>query len=151
MNDLWHERFQELKKYEITHGNCNVSKRSGSLGNWVSRQRTNYRLLKEGKSSTMSDDRIRKLESIGFRWISEGALSTEELNDLWRERFQELKKYEKTRGNCNVPQKYGVLGIWVCKQRTNYQLMKKGKSYPQTRIDWFSVDWETVFFDGGAE
>ena len=66
------------------------------LGNWVNTQRQKYKLLKEGKSSTMSDDRIHKLESIGFQWISEVALPTEEKNDLWHERFQELKKYEKT-------------------------------------------------------
>ena len=50
------------------HGNCNVHTRSGSLGNWVNNQRRTYRLFKEGKSSTMSDDSIRKLELIGFCW-----------------------------------------------------------------------------------
>ena len=76
----------------------------------------------------MSDDRIRKLESIGFQWISECTLWTGKVNDLWHEQFQELKKYEKTHGNCNVPARHGVLGIWVNTQRTNYRLIKEGKS-----------------------
>ena len=46
--------------------------RHESLGIWTSTQRTNYRLLKEGKTSPMTDDRIRKLESIGFCWSNSG-------------------------------------------------------------------------------
>ena len=76
----------------------------------------------------MSDDRIRKLESIGFQWVSKNAFSMEELCDLWHNRFQELKEYEKTYGNCNVSQRHEVLGSWVKNQRRNYRLLKDGKS-----------------------
>ena len=76
----------------------------------------------------MSDDRIRELELIGFQWLNKCGVSTEELNDLWYERFQELKKYEKTHGNCNFPVRSGSLGNWVKKQRWKYKLLKEGKS-----------------------
>ena len=64
----WTARFQELKKYKETHGDCNVPQKHGSFGRWVDNQRQDYRLLKERKSARMSDDRIQKLESIGFQW-----------------------------------------------------------------------------------
>ena len=133
-NELWDEHFQELEKYMETHGNCDVSSRHGSFGIWVFTQRQKYRLLKEGKSSPMSDDRIRKLESIGFQWISERALTNEERYDLWHIRYQELKKYEETHGNCNVSLKFGSgsLVIWVKNQRQTYQLLKEGKSSPMS-------------------
>ena len=68
ISDMWHKRFQELKKFKETHEDCNVSKKHGHLSIWVTNQRSNYRLLKEGTHACMSDDRIRKLESIGFCW-----------------------------------------------------------------------------------
>ena len=71
------------KEIKETHGNFNVSGKSRSLSIWVGTQRRNYRLWKEGKSSPMSDDRIRKLESIGFWWISERAWTEEKRHDLW--------------------------------------------------------------------
>merc|ERR1712071_740283 len=58
----------ELKKYKKEHGDCNVPRRHGPLGRWVENQRKCYKLLKKGKSSRMSDDRIRKLQSIDFQW-----------------------------------------------------------------------------------
>jgi len=41
---------------------------SASLGQWVSRQRRHYRLLREGKPSTMTQERIQQLERVGFVW-----------------------------------------------------------------------------------
>ena len=82
---MWDEHFQELKSYKETHGNCDVPARHGSLGRWIYTQHQQYRLLKDGNQSPLSDDRICKLESIGFQWISER-------HDLWHRNFQELKK-----------------------------------------------------------
>ena len=80
----------------------------------------------------MSDDRIRKLESIGFQWIIEGAFSAEKLNDLWHKGFQELKKCMETHGNCNVPKNHGSLGNWIISQRQKYRLLKEGKPSPMS-------------------
>lgn len=35
---------------------------------WVEHQRRQYRLLKEGKKSSMTDERIQQLEDLGFEW-----------------------------------------------------------------------------------
>ena len=51
----------------------------------------------------MSDDRIRKLESIAF--------SMGELCDLWHKRFQELKEYEKNMGITMSLQRRGHLAF----------------------------------------
>ena len=68
----WFHHYEQLKKYKNIYGNCNVPRRHGVLGNWVSTQRRRYKLLKEGKSSAMSDDCVRKLESIGFVGLVSG-------------------------------------------------------------------------------
>eukprot|EP00816_Leptocylindrus_hargravesii_P013136 CAMPEP_0196808644 /NCGR_PEP_ID=MMETSP1362-20130617/8633_1 /TAXON_ID=163516 /ORGANISM="Leptocylindrus danicus, Strain CCMP1856" /LENGTH=149 /DNA_ID=CAMNT_0042183057 /DNA_START=330 /DNA_END=777 /DNA_ORIENTATION=+ len=66
---LWFARFQELKSYKAEHGHCNVPVQSKrKLGNWVNSQRKQYRLLQEGKQSSMNDERVGNLKSIGFEW-----------------------------------------------------------------------------------
>jgi hypothetical protein len=68
----WNQRFQELVDFKKTNGHTNVNTQSGGpLGRWVAKQRTDYRLLKEGKPSSLTTslttmDRREKLESIGF-------------------------------------------------------------------------------------
>jgi hypothetical protein len=67
----WDERLEELKEYRKKHGNCLVPQQypeNPQLGTWVSNQRKQYRLLKEGKSSPMTEDRVNKLDEIGFIW-----------------------------------------------------------------------------------
>eukprot|EP00978_Attheya_sp_CCMP212_P002148 scaffold4428_cov43-Attheya_sp.AAC.1 len=62
----WEQHFQEIVNFKKINGHMLVRKRSGDLGKWVSSQRTHYRFLKEGKSSSLTIDRCEKLESIGF-------------------------------------------------------------------------------------
>jgi hypothetical protein len=74
----WEKRFQELIEYKAIHGHCNVPPSAGVLGIWVKTQRVGKResdLKKLGKQSArkkpppcLSQDRINKLESIGFQW-----------------------------------------------------------------------------------
>ena len=64
----WDSMFQELQSYKTEHGHCNIPTASGTLGCWVSNQRQQYRLVKEGKPSSTTDERVQKLESIGFQW-----------------------------------------------------------------------------------
>jgi len=67
----WNEKFRELCEYQQEHGNCHVPtkyRENTALGRWVSTQRSDYKRFQEGKKSTMTDDKIARLESIGFAW-----------------------------------------------------------------------------------
>ena len=67
----WTARFAELVAYAEEHGDCNVPRRfeaNKELGHWVKRQRTEYRLLMEGRTSSMTEERIANLNEIGFVW-----------------------------------------------------------------------------------
>jgi len=76
----WNFRYGQLIEYKEKHGHCNVpqlyepNKKLGTwvhyqrLGMWVGHQRTQYRLLQQGKQSSMTEERIDKLEEIGFVW-----------------------------------------------------------------------------------
>jgi hypothetical protein len=64
------ERLSQLADYKQKNGDCNVrrSKEYKSLGSWVIRQRSHYRNYKEGKKSSMTQEQIRALEKLGFKW-----------------------------------------------------------------------------------
>jgi hypothetical protein len=65
----WEDRLTELAEYRKIHGHCNVPKRYSEnikLGYWVSRQRFQYRLYREGKPSNMTALRIQALKRLGF-------------------------------------------------------------------------------------
>ncbi|MCR4289339.1 MAG: Helicase associated domain protein [Candidatus Scalindua sp.] len=112
----WTEMFGVLKEYKAKHGDCNVPQHwtDSQLYRWVHSQRTFYR---KGK---LSEDRIERLEDIGFVW------SMELGGQRWTEMLGVLKEYKAKHGNCNVPQDWtdSQLYRWVHSQRTFY---RKGK------------------------
>ena len=66
----WIEQYEEMKQFMLDKGHCEVPQsyeQNPSLGMWVSRQRHQYRLMKEGKPSSMSEDRLEALSAIGFK------------------------------------------------------------------------------------
>ena len=46
------------------------------LGTWVHTQRRQYKLLTDGKKSSMTKDKAKALESIGFFWAAKSSSST---------------------------------------------------------------------------
>ena len=66
----------------------------------------------DGKQSTMTDERVKLLEDIGFIWDSHAA--------VWEERLNELREYRRIHGDCNVPSSYAKnpkLATWIKCQR----------------------------------
>eukprot|EP00979_Chaetoceros_neogracilis_P007889 scaffold1703_cov133-Chaetoceros_neogracile.AAC.1 len=103
LDEKWDTRFMELEKYKEKNGHCNCPQKNGSLGTWISKQRTLF------TSKTLKEDRYEKLVGIGFIFESN--------NIKWDTRFIELEKYKEKNGHCNCPQKNGSLGKWISKQR----------------------------------
>ena len=58
----WATRFKELLQFKTKHGDCKVPDGQGKLGNWVRKQRGAY------KAGSLAQDRIDRLNSIGFLW-----------------------------------------------------------------------------------
>ena len=65
----WDTRWEELRTFRDMHGHCNVPKNYSPhrrLAVWVKCQRRQFKLYEEGKSSTITEERIKKLLSLGF-------------------------------------------------------------------------------------
>ena len=67
----WEERFSELLQFMAQEGHVNVPANhptNPSLAIWVKCQRRQYKLFCQGEQSNMTQERIVKLEAIGFIW-----------------------------------------------------------------------------------
>lgn len=71
--EQWHERFEELRQFVEKHGHCQISHKDpehNALARWSKRQRYQFKLLRDGKPSTMTEERIVALNGLGFAWNS---------------------------------------------------------------------------------
>jgi hypothetical protein len=124
--DQWDLKFDELIDWKKEHGHCNVPYtflENPPLARWVKRQRYQYKLMNEGKASTMTDRRVKALENAGFIWDAHGM--------AWEERLKDLQQYLEEHGDCNVPTLYMAnqkLATWVKCQRRQYKLFCDGKT-----------------------
>jgi len=106
----WEEKFQKLKEFQETHGHCKVPlKLDRQLNSWVDAQR------QANKQGRLTEDRIKKLESLGVQWIVKS----------WESKFKKLREYKEFHGHCNVPlHTEKQLYRWVVDQRRAH---KRGK------------------------
>ena len=69
----WSERFEQLKTFKQKHNHCLVPRNYDEenmegLGKWVAQQRHAYRLLKDGKPTTMTSERVQQFNDLGMVW-----------------------------------------------------------------------------------
>lgn len=68
----WEERFCELSEFRQATGHCRVPanyRLNPKLARWVKCQRRQYKAYVDGEHSTLTNERIFNLESIGFEWL----------------------------------------------------------------------------------
>jgi len=115
----WETRYRELVEYKKTYGDCKVPSKYNAnlqLATWVMKQRNLYKSLLRGEQSSLSEERRKKLDDIGFIW---------KIFVAWETRYEELVEYKRLHGDCYKanPQ----LGAWVMKQRTMYKRLLRGE------------------------
>ena len=126
----WDQQYEELCEFQKKHGHCNVPKDGEhQLGYWVSKQRV------QRNSGNMRQDRIDRLEMIGFVWDFKA--------NNWEHMFGQLCEFKKKYGHCLVPaskvkgkddDEFRSLGLWVQTQRQQKKGTRKSR-IPQDRID----------------
>eukprot|EP00984_Skeletonema_dohrnii_P010538 scaffold4110_cov77-Skeletonema_dohrnii-CCMP3373.AAC.3 len=147
--ERWDLRYKELVAYNDEHGDTLVPVKypdNPQLGGWVRWQRYQYTRKQRGELSQMTDERIEKLNEIGFVW--------DPLDDAWNEMLQQIVDYKDKHGDTLVPQNYPdnpQLGVWVVTQRQ----YKKNNKLASGRVDklneigfvWDPLDdaWHEMF------
>jgi len=116
----WMMMYKEVIAYAKNHnGSTEVPFRFqgendiGDLGGWVAHQRNTY------SNKRLTSERIDLLNKINFTWQPNKA------DRYWRKMYQKLLHYKQEHHNStDVPANYlhdRSLGVWVTKQRYNYQ------------------------------
>ena len=143
---FWEQNFKLAKEYYLTYGNLDIPTNYKStdgkyLGNWILRQRQLY------KSNSLTDEQIKKLDSIGMDWM-------DRVDRVWENGFIEAKNYSEEYGNLSVPKNYRSntdfpLGIWIQRQRSLYKNKKisddRIKRLTDVGMNWNPDNWESRF------
>ena len=118
--DRWDYTLSEMLEFREANGHCLVPHTfpaNPQLARWVKRQRRQYKLMNDGKTSTMTPERAAVLEQEGFVWDSHDA--------AWKEKIGDLRRYRAQAGHTLVPSSYKPnphLATWVKCQRRQYKL-----------------------------
>lgn len=127
-SDKWKEHYEALKQYKKFKGTCQVPthyKMRGTelrLGRWVHTQRHQKRLQDQGKPSSMTAERLKLLQDVGFSWEVRPAAGP---RLTWQQRFDELRLQKLHHGRFDSMEDPGLLG-WCLDQRSKLQALDRG-------------------------
>ena len=129
----WEENFAALQAFHAREGHFRVPKghvENGlKLRSWVSNQRI--------QRNEISEDRIKRLDALGFVWSS--------FERQWEESFAALRDFHNREHHSDVFQKHienGLrLGIWVGRQRKRRDSLSSDQI---KRLDALGFVWDVV-------
>jgi hypothetical protein len=120
----WSFHYHEMLQFREEHGHGCVPykyKPNQTLANWCKRQRYQYKLYTgeilspsgEPKPSSLSEDRIKALDKLGFCW------DMQQLH--WDANFEKLKCVAAELKTMDIPKTNKLIGRWVHIQRSRYR------------------------------
>lgn len=123
----WEDIFKKVKEWISIHKIIPTKTTNNNFNSWLYSQRARY------KNGTLSDDQIKKLESIGFDLLG---LGKERNEQKWIEWFNKLKEYIDRTGSYPGPASEKDLYIWVQSQRARKAgNLRRAKPMPKERED----------------
>ena len=151
--ESWENYYKQLCEFHREHNHTRVPKSSGSLWNWVDRQRRSYRKrlrlgdayqsdAKESRGTLITKENVQKLSNLGFEWkdtAQKGDVEnrmkrlmnvTFELSihdENWAKHFDKLCAFHKKFNHFSIPtgsSEYKELHNWVRHTRFLYNSNK---------------------------
>jgi hypothetical protein len=165
----WFRRYEELKLFQKEHGHCSVSRKETSLGNWVQKQRSAYKLYllkieSEERTETshpntstssfssgcrgqspLKEEQVQLLEEIGFIWNFHE----------WKYQLnlQNLQSFYKNHGHIHVPNtpegEHEELYKWLCRRKEEYKKYLSGNDNESNLTNEKRNDLEELGFHIG--
>ena len=108
--DDWERSFDKAQAYYHVHGHLSMP--PGGLWRWLQQQRRVY-------PSGLTEEQIRRLESIGMKWLSPG-------EQRWQAGYNAAQEYCRQHGKLDVKANYMTeqgypLGSWLYEQKRRYR------------------------------
>lgn len=133
LDEKWEIMFNLAKNYYEENGNLEIPNKyevdGKKLGSWILMQRDNY---KKGTNPNFTDEKIKKLESIGMKWkIGRGNVRPARFDEKWKQMYELLQKELGNNPTVKITKRYvtanGInLGQWVYRQKKVYQGKETG-------------------------
>lgn len=114
-SEKWRSMYSLAKAYtEENGGHWNIPRTNHRLGNWIKRQRQQYRKSMAGKPSSMTSRRITELNEIEFEWEPREA--------TWKEKFNALRQFwlENLHTDLPLAREFRNLIRWCNRQRESF-------------------------------
>jgi hypothetical protein len=129
--DQWEEHFSALKNFRNREGHCRVPANCVfdglELGAWTQRQRF--------KKPKLTQDRLSRLNSLGFSWDPH--------SELWEIYLAALISFKKREGHWRIPNNHQEddikLGAWTANQRHRKDMLS---SEQIKRLDSLGFSWD---------
>jgi hypothetical protein len=151
-SEKWEGRFRDLMAFKEQYGHTNVPQFPTKAvpedhrvsANFCRNCRTQYNYHHDPDKqhlSFLTDDRIRRLDEIGFCWNTREA--------TWQLRWKELQDFSKHFGHSNVPARWSentALAAWVATQRQKYRAQQDAAA--DTDADADTATWATKKYYG---
>ena len=118
----WETRIEQCKEFKTKNGHLKIPTTHPVLGGFCGKIRDNFRLKRQGKKSTLTDEKEKQLTDLGFVFQVHAWHQKKEVVS-WDDRLEEFKEYVKKNGCPHVPKTFGTLGRWVKSQRRMYRYM----------------------------
>lgn len=148
----WETYYQTLCQIYEEEGTVNIPynasyKKNGlAIGRWVRTQRRRYAIGK------MSQDRINKLERLGFVWNG-NEIVKQRLKEQWDNIFALAEAYYKEKGNLRIPRHYVIddfdVGNWLTNLKGSYRGNNRRHltEYQISKLESIGIEWDFDFFD----
>ena len=125
----WDDNYRRLKQLYQEHGGVLVytklPKLNKEIHEWVNQQRSLFKRLNSAdskikitNSSRLTQDRIRKLDKLNFRW---------KIRDDWMDQYVALMDWVQKNGTEKYPNPKTKVGKFIQQQRRLYKAMKETK------------------------
>merc|ERR1711976_619243 len=101
-SDKWNIQYNKLVEYKHNHGDTMVPTKNYSdknFANWVACQRHEYKRMNEGKTHTLTPERIKLLKDIEFVFNV--------FDQRWEDMYKSLETFKKTYGHVNLKDQQG--------------------------------------------
>ena len=138
-DSAWEIGFEHAERYfeeygDLKTGNDYICDDGFKLSKWLSNQKTKY------KNNNLSEERIRRLESIGIVWFAKAS--------SWNNGYNYALEYFKQHNDLDVPQKYVTddgfaLGTWLTVQKKAY-LQNKLDADKISRLEEIGMIWSVL-------
>lgn len=149
LDERWQKGYRSLLKFYKINKHCRVNQKykdedNYALGDWVSKQRLSYKLLKEGKKKWLTEEQISLLNKIDFIWDAAPKRTSILVMKNYLDAF-----YEKN-GECDVPHDFICSdGFELGKEVTAFRSAKFKDRLSKDEIDQLNKShfvWDSIEF-----